>query len=299
MSTTGAAATPEIAPSAEDLPVGAAIDPVSATGELGRIGPAVRYGVRPGAIRHWLLRGLADFQRSPGSSLAIGGACVLAGWLLVVTMAVTEYGVLILPLTAGFTFAAPLLGIGLYESSRRHAAGEPVGFGTTQAAWRRNRFGIIFMAVLLMMFLYGWLRVATMLFALYFGAVMPPLGHMFSTAFLNPDNLGFAAGGTAIGAVLAAIVFGMTAVSLPMLIDRPVDPVTAAATSMRACCANPVTAALWAATIVAITVIAAVPLFLGLAFALPVLGHATWHAYRDLVVPPDVAELAAASGVEA
>lgn len=269
----------------DDLPVGAAVDPASATGELGSTGPAVRHGVRPGAIRRWLLAGLADFQHSPGPSLAVGAACVVAGWMLAVAMAVVDYGVLILPLAAGFTFAAPLLGIGLYESSRRREAGEPVGFGMTVAAWRRNRFGIAFMAVLLMMFLYGWLRVATMLFALYFGEVLPPLGAMFTTA-LDPDNLGFAGGGTAIGAVLAAIVFGLSAVSLPLLVERPVDAVTAAATSMRACCANPVTAALWAATIVAITVVAAVPAFLGLAFALPVLGHASWHAYRDLVAPP-------------
>lgn len=269
----------------DGLPVGAAVDPTSATGELGSTGLAVRHGVRPGAVRRWLLAGLADFQHSPGPSLAVGAACVVTGWVLVAAMAVVEYGVLILPLTAGFTFAAPLLGIGLYESSRRHAAGEPAGFGMTVAAWRRNRFGIAFMAVLLMMFLYGWLRVATMLFALYFGKVLPPLGAMFTTA-LDPANLGFAAGGTAIGAVLAAIVFGLSAVSLPLLVDRPVDAVTAAATSMRACCANPVTAALWAATIVAITVVAAVPAFLGLTVALPVLGHASWHAYRDLVAPP-------------
>ena len=97
----------------------------------------------------------------------------------------------------------------------------------------------------------------------------------------------FAVAGTAIGAALAAIVFGLSAVSLPMLVDRPVDSVTAAVTSMRACLANPVTMALWAAVIVTITVLGALPGYLGFVLALPLLGHATWYAYKDLVEPTE------------
>jgi uncharacterized membrane protein len=268
----------------DGAPVGAAADPVSATGELAAVGPAIRRGIGPLAIPGWLMAGLRDFVRSPGPSLLVGGACVLLSWLLSVAIMLTEYGVLILPLTAGFMFAAPLLAIGLYEASRRHEVDQAVGFGVTRAAWRRNRFGIAFMAVLLMMFLYGWLRVATMLFALFFGGDLPPLGNFLQTAFFTAEHRDVALIGTGIGAVLAAIVFGLSAFSLPMLVDRQVDPVTAAATSMRACTANPVTAACWAATIVALTVVAAIPAFLGFVVVLPVLGHATWHAYRALVV---------------
>jgi hypothetical protein len=128
-----------------------------------------------------------------------------------------------------------------------------VGLGHPTAAWRRNRFGIAFMAALLMMFLYGWLRVATMLFALFFGLELPPLGNFLQTAFFTPEHRDFALLGTGVGAVLASIVFGLSAFSLPMLVDRPVDPVTAAATSMRACLANPLLALCWAATIVGLT----------------------------------------------
>lgn len=278
---------PPLQPSArplDDAPVGSAVDPLGATWELGATGPAVRHGVRPGAIVRWLRAGLADFLRAPGPSLAVGAACVAAGWLLVGVALLSNYALLILPLVAGFMFAAPLLAIGLYEASRRHEVGGTVGFGMARAAWRFNRGGIAFMGALLMMFLYGWLRVATMLYALYFGLESPPLENLLASAF-SREHLIFGLTGTAIGAVLADIVFGMSAFSLPMLIDRKVDAVTAAATSMRACCANPVTAALWAATIVAITAFAAAPIFLGLVVALPVIGHATWHAYRDMVVP--------------
>jgi uncharacterized membrane protein len=273
----------------EDAPIGSAVDPASATAELAATGPAIRRGVPLTAPARWLTAGYVDLRRSPGPSLLVGVCCVVVSWLLVGAMAILEYAVLILPLTAGFMFAAPVLAVGLYEGSRRLEAGETPGYDATRAAWRRNRFGIAFMSTLLMMFLYGWLRVATMLFALFFGLVAPPLEQIFSRAFLSPDTIIYGAVGTAIGAVLAAIVFGLSAVSLPMLVDRRVDAVTAAATSMRALTANPMTSALWAFLIVGITFFAALPGFLGFIVAVPVIGHATWHAYRDLVAPPEPA----------
>lgn len=268
-------------------PVGAAVDPASATAELAKTGLAIRRGVPITAPFTWLRAGIADTRRTPGPSLAIGAICFVVSWLLVGAVAYFRYAMLVLPLTAGFMFAAPLLALGLYEGSRRTEAGEPPGLDATLAAFRRNRFGIAFMGTLLMMFLYGWLRVATMLFALFFGLEAPPLEHVLSRAFLSPDTIIYGAVGTLIGAVLAAIVFGLSAVSLPMLVDRRVDAVTAAATSMRAVTANPMTAAFWAFLIVAITFTASLPGFLGLIIAVPVIGHATWHAYRDLVMPAE------------
>jgi uncharacterized membrane protein len=269
----------------EDLPVGAAVDPVSATAEFAQTGPAVRR-VGPSAVLRWLRAGWADLWRSPGVSLGIGACCALVSWALAGAVLLTDYAVLILPLVTGFMFAAPLLAIGVYEASRLHEAGVKPTFAHTRAALRRNAYQIAFMGALLMLFLYGWLRFATMLSALFLGDDIPPLGAFLETAFLSGEHLDFALIGTAIGAVLASIVFGLSAVSLPMLIDRPMDAVTAAVTSMRACLANPVPMALWAAVIVAVTLLGVLPGFLGLVLALPLLGHATWHAYRDLVEPP-------------
>jgi uncharacterized membrane protein len=238
-------------------------------------------------VLRWLRAGWADLWRSPGVNLGIGACCALVSWALTGAVLLTDYGVLILPLVTGFMFAAPLLAIGVYEVSRLHEAGVRPTFAHTRAALRRNRYQIAFMGALLMLFLYGWLRVATMLSALFLGDNIPPLGAFLETAFLSREHWDFTLIGTLIGAVLAAIVFGLSAVSLPMLVDRPVDAVTAAITSMRACCANPVTMALWAAVIVAITLLGALPGFIGLVVALPLLGHATWHAYRDLVEEPE------------
>lgn len=281
----GAATPPPPSSRREDLPVGAAVDPVSATAEFAQTGPDVRR-VGPGAVLRWLRAGWADLWRSPGVSLGIGACCALVSWALAGAVFLTDYAVLILPLVTGFMFAAPLLAIGVYEVSRLHEAGVKPTFAHTRAALRRNAYQIAFMGALLMLFLYGWLRVATMLSALFLGDDIPPLGAFLETAFLSGEHLDFALIGTAIGAVLASIVFGLSAVSLPMLIDRPMDAVTAAVTSMRACLANPVPMALWAAVIVAITLLGVLPGFLGLVLALPLLGHATWHAYRDLVEPP-------------
>lgn len=277
-------ATP--ARASEDPPVGSALDPTSVTAELGATGPAIRRNVPPAAIVRWLLAGATDFRRSPMPSLAVGAVCAVLSWAMVGAIVAADYAVMILPLAAGFMFAAPLLAIGLYEASRRHAAGEPVTLAATWAALRRNPSQIAFMGALLMLFLYGWMRIATLIFALFFGLELPPLGSFLSTAFLAPENWSFAITGIGVGAIMAAIVFGLAALSLPMLVDRPMDAITACITSMRACLANPVTAALWAATIVALTVVAALPGFLGFVVVLPVVGHATWHAYRDLVEPP-------------
>lgn len=270
-----------------DAPVGSRVDPASATAELAATGPAIRRDVPLTAGVGWLAAGWRDLRHSPGPSLAVGALCVLISWMLTGAMALLDYAVLVLPMTAGFMFAAPLLAVGLYEGSRRIEAGEAPGYGDTARAMRRNTFGIAFMGTLMMMFLYGWLRVATLLFALFFGLEAPPIEHILSRAFLSPDTILYGAAGTAIGAVLAAIVFGLTAVSLPMLVDRRVDAVTAAATSMRALTANPMTAAVWAFLIVAVTFVAALPGFLGFIVAVPVIGHATWHAYRAMVVAPD------------
>jgi uncharacterized membrane protein len=271
----------------EGAPVGAAVDPASATAELGATGPAIRRGVPLDAPFAWLRAGWADFRRAPRYSLMVAAVCILVSWLLVLGVAMLDYAILILPLTAGFMFCAPILAVGLYEGSRRIEAGEPPGYGATAAAFRRNRGGIAFMGILLLMFLYGWLRVATMLFALFFGLAAPPLEQILSRAFLSPDTILYGAIGTGIGAMLAAIVFGLSAVSLPMLVDRRVDAVTAAATSMRAVLANPMTALVWAGLIVVITFLAALPGFLGFLVAVPLIGHATWHAYRALVVPAE------------
>jgi uncharacterized membrane protein len=266
----------------EDPPVGAAVDPVSATGELVAAGHAV-HRVPPEAVARWIGEGWRDFRRSPALGLAIGVACALIGAAVVAAMWSVQSAVLILPLIMGFMLTAPLLAVPLYEASRRLAGGtQRVDRTVLWTGFARNRWGIGVIGVLLMMFFYGWLRVATMIWALFFGLELPPLGAFLATAL---SDYAFVVTSFGIGGLLAALVFAVSAVSLPMVVDQPVDPVTAAMTSVRACLENPMTMALWAFLIAILTIIGIGAGLLGLVLVVPVIGHGTWHAYADLVGP--------------
>lgn len=271
----------------EDPPVGAAVDPVSATGELIAAGVPVRT-TQPEAVARWMEAGWRDFRRHPGIGLAVGLFCALVGWALIGAMWSAQSAVLILPLVTGFMLAAPLLAVPLYETSRRIARGERVTTGALLAGYARNPWGVGFMGALLMLFLYGWLRVATMIWALFFGLELPPLGAFLATAL---SDYAFVITSFGIGAVLAAVVFAISAVSLPMVVDRPVDAMTAAMTSVRACLASPGTMALWAVVIAVLTLIGIGVALFGLVLVVPVIGHATWHAYAELVGPQEEARV--------
>jgi len=132
--------------------------------------------------------------------------------------------------------------------------------------------------------LLAWIRLATLLFALFFGTLnFPPMDQLLADLLFTAPGLGMLATGTVIGAALAFTVFAVSAVSVPLLMERDIDAVTAALTSLRAVRANLRPMLLWAWLIALIIVSGMVPLFFGLIVAFPLIGHATWHAYRDLV----------------
>jgi uncharacterized membrane protein len=231
----------------------------------------------------WLAAGWRDLMAAPRVSLAYGALMVALTYLLLIILLQAGVFWLVLPLTAGFFFTAPLLAVGLYETSRRLAAGEPVSLGHAFLAWRRNGTQLSYMGVMLGLFHLGWIRIALLIFAVFFGVGFNPTWETIIVKLMAPQALPFWAVGTAVGGVLAALVFAISAISIPMLLDRDVNVFTAVATSFTAVRENPAPMALWAALIVAFTAFGLIPLFLGLAVTMPLVGHATWHAYRDLV----------------
>ncbi|WP_207540581.1 DUF2189 domain-containing protein [Sabulicella rubraurantiaca] len=263
----------------EDPPVGAAVDPVSASGELVAAGIPVRRAP-PEAVARWMGAGWRDFQRKPATGLGVGLFCALVGWAIVAAMWNAQSAVLILPLITGFMLAAPILAVPLYEASRRQMRSKAPGGGALFAGFSRNRWGIGLMSALLMLFFYGWMRVATMIWFLFFGLDLPPIDTFLATALADYS---FVITSFGVGAVLSALVFALSAVSLPMLVDRQVDAMTAAMTSLRACLTNPLTMALWAFVIAILTLIGIGAGLFGLMLVVPVIGHATWHAYAELV----------------
>jgi uncharacterized membrane protein len=230
----------------------------------------------------WLAEGWRDLIAAPRVGLAYGAVLVAISLALTLGLAVADLFYLLLPLTAGFGFLAPLLAVGLYETSRRLRAGEPATLGSALMAWRRHQTQLAFMGLVLMLFHLAWVRLATLLFALFFDSGPVTLWAMIGL-LLSAEGLPFLIVGSAIGAVLAALVFAISAVSIPMLLDREVDVITAVITSYVAVRNNWKPMALWAALIAAFTALGLVFFFVGLALVLPLLGHATWHAYKDVV----------------
>ena len=250
--------------------------------------------VSVGAPWLWLAAGWEDIRRSHGTSLVWGA--LFAGAGLIVLLILHRYRLynLALPLVAGFMLIAPLLAVGLYHVSRELEHGRRVGVATALGAWRRNPGQIALLGFVLGLFFLFWIRVATLLFALFFGSEPPPafgaappdlLGFVESV-ILTTRNLGFLAVGCAVGAALAVIVFAISAVSAPMLIDRDITAIEAIIVSFHAVQRNAVAMLLWAVLIVLFTGAGLLAGFVGLAVTLPLVAHATWHAYRALVPSP-------------
>lgn len=232
----------------------------------------------------WLAAGWRDLWTSPGISLAYGALATACGVILTLGLGAAKLESLVPVLAGGFLLVGPLLAVGLYEKSRvlMHG-GTPSLSGTISAAASSAlRLGLL-SAFLLLLYLV-WMRVAFMLLALFLGTQgLPPAREFMPMLLFTPQGLGLLIVGTATGAVLAALGFAATAISIPLLMDRRIDALTAMAKSFEAVIKNPKPMALWAVLIAGFIALGMATVGLGLIVAFPLLGHATWHAYRDLV----------------
>lgn len=232
----------------------------------------------------WLERGWRDLMATPHIGFFYGGAVVAAGWALVLLLFALGAAWAVLPAVAGFFLVAPVVAAGLYETSRRREHGEAVSLPLAFTAFRRNAPQLALMGAVLLIINLFWVRMAGLLFAVFFGLGFSPSLENVPAALMRSDQLlPFLIIGTGIGFVLATIAFAVSAVSIPMLVDRDISAIEAIVISIRATAENWRAMAFWAGLIVVFTAMALVPFFLGLALVLPLIGHATWHAYRDIV----------------
>jgi uncharacterized membrane protein len=228
----------------------------------------------------WLAQGLSDLRRAPGASLAYGAVFALMGWLVAwVFRHAYEYTS---ALTAGFLLLGPFLATGFYDISRRLQRGEGVRLADTLTAWRANIGAFGLFALVLTIIMLVWARASLVIFALFFSSGMPTL-HSFVAQVVSLEHLDFLVTYLLVGALFAGIVFAVSVVSVPMMLDRGTDTIVAALTSVRALFANPLPLALWALLIVIVMGAGFATFFVGLVVVTPVVGHATWHAYRSLV----------------
>lgn len=235
-------------------------------------------------LRDSLAAGWQDLRRAPLYGLAFSAVYVLGGWLIAWAMTAKGQVWWTLPASAGFPILGPFIACGFYEISRRLEAGENLRaaeiFGVILRQKDRQIPAIA--AVIVVYFLF-WNFLSHMIFALFLGnATMTNVSSSLAV-FLSPQGLAMLAFGTAVGAVFAALLFSLTVVSLPMLLDREVDFVTAMLTSFALVQANPALMLGWGALIASCLFLGMLPGFLGLFVVLPLFGHASWHLYRRAI----------------
>lgn len=237
--------------------------------------------VEPGRPIQWLKAGWQDLLRSPAASLAHGAIFAALGALILLFAIDKPY--LGTAALSGFLLVGPIAAAGLYEISRRHQAGQSAGFLDSLRGLKGHTDALFTVGIMLAFMLIVWERLSAILFALFYRGDIADLASFYSHVVFSGEYLHFMAAYLLIGGALAALVFALTAVSIPMLLDRDTDTISAMMTSLRAIAANPGPMAVWAALIVSLMALAFATMMVGLVLLLPLIGHATWHAYRDLV----------------
>lgn len=231
----------------------------------------------------WIARGWRDLCALPVASLTYGAIFSALAWIFLLALNALEATAMIPVMAAGFLLIAPLAAAGLYEMSRRLEKGEPV---TARAVFDAclsaiGRLG--FFGIVLFFAFFIWVELAFLLLSLFLGEVALPAPSQFiHTMLFTNAGLGLLFIGTLTGGLLAAVVFSISSVAVPLLLAKDVDAVTAMATSVRATSLNAGPMLLWAAIIAGYMVLGFATLFIGLIVIFPLLGHATWHAFRAL-----------------
>jgi len=231
----------------------------------------------------WLLAGVEDFRHAPVVSLAYGLFWV--GLSLAVTVGAIQMGFwhVLLPLIAGFMFIGPLVAVGTYGISQALECGQKPHLGHALGSWRSHAGQLAMMGLMMMIFFLAWIRLATLLFALFFGLNVPNVDTIYLALFTTTQGISMLVVGTLIGGVLAFGAFTISVVAIPTLMDRDLTFMEGIEASIRSVANNFRPMLLWAAILTGCVIAGVLTFFIGLALVLPVLGYASWHAYEDLV----------------
>jgi uncharacterized membrane protein len=235
------------------------------------------------APMRWLAMACNDFRSHPGASLFYGACYAVCGWVL--AFAFNHAYALFAALSTGFMLLGPVLAIGLYDLSRRAEAGEPVALRPTLTAWRRNLSNLSLFSAVIIVVLLIWARASVVIFALFFEGGLPTFGEVVRQA-LTLAQPEFTLIYFGVGAIFATFIYTIAVIGVPLMLDRQTDAITAGLTSILAVGRNPVPFALWALIIAFFGMLGMATLFFGLAIFIPLLGHATWHAYREVMDRP-------------
>lgn len=234
----------------------------------------------------WLALGWRDLRASGGLGLFYGIVYTLLGYG--VLAATWQSPWLVLTFATGFLLVAPFLAMGLYDISQQLERGETPSLAHSLNGCKTGCFSVALFALLLGVVMVGWIRTSTLLIAIMDierASFKPDLLSMLQNLFTTGEGLSLLVAFLATGGITALVVFAAAAVSLPMILDRDPGLPTAVGTSLKAVLRNPGPMLLWAFMIAALVAFGTATLYLGLILIMPVIGHATWHAYRGLVAP--------------
>lgn len=236
--------------------------------------------LNPAAPFRWLAAGWRDLRAHPGIGLFYGTCFWLMALILgAVFRAKPEYT---LTIASGCLLVGPFLAMGLYEVSRRRELGLVPELSVSLTCWDTHLRSMGMLVLVLIVLELLWGRASLVVFAVFFNTGMPSTTGVIKAIF-NPENMEFVAVYLAVGGMFAALVFSTAVVSIPMILDRDTDAISAAITSIRVVFSNPGVMLLWGVLITALIAAALLPWGLGLIVVGPMLGHATWHAYRGAV----------------
>ncbi|MBL6459415.1 DUF2189 domain-containing protein [Belnapia sp. T6] len=251
-------------------------------------GPVVRT-ISLSDLRDALLRGYRDFAATPTQILFLGIIYPLIGLIAARAASGGALLPLLYPMVAGLSLMGPVAALGIYELSRRLEQGREVSWFNAFDVLRSPSLGtIVSLGLMLCIIFLAWLFAAQMVYRMTMGSLPMPVSLVaFGQQILStPEGRNLILLGNAVGFLFALLVLTLTVVSFPMLLERNVSLRVAVHTSVRAVMANPGAMAVWGLIVAALLLLGCLPLFVGLAVVMPLLGHATWHLYRKVVVQP-------------
>lgn len=228
----------------------------------------------------WLSMGWDDLMHHKGASLAYGWLVATLGALM---LAYERHPFFVAAMTSGFLLIGPIITSGLCELSRRLEAGETADFETSLTPLRQHRQSLLDFAEMLLLISLLWFSLSALMLYAAVGSIAPSVASTVWGGVMAQLTATQVAVYLGTGFALACVVFSLSVVTVPMIIDRHVDAATAMRTSLKITLRDLPAMLIWAAIVVLLVAAGFATWLVGMVVVFPLLGHATWHAYRDLV----------------